>query len=174
LAEDGPTLSVRFAVEDEIQAIADVLEEAAGWMALRGKSMWDLADIGPAFVAPRVARSEFVVARVAGELAGVCLLMRADPQFWPEDAPGQAGYLHKLAIRRGYAGGRVTSALIEWCAARALGWGCQMLKLDCDHALRPLYERLGFSFVDQRRIEPEGRPGFVVDRFQKRLASPAP
>jgi GNAT superfamily N-acetyltransferase len=134
-------------------------------MAQNHRMLWNADDLGADFVRPLIARGELVAAHVGGELAGVCTLTRHDPEFWPEDAPGAAAYLHKLAVRRAFAGGGVTGAIFGFCAQAARAWGCPALKLDCDPTLGRVYVRAGFRRVDQRTITPAGRAPFVVDRF---------
>jgi hypothetical protein len=106
-----------------------------------------------------------VAARADGALAGVCTLSRSDPEFWPQEAPGEAAYLHRLAVRRAFAGGRLTPAIVAWCAATTAGWGCRALKLDCHPHIAGIYLRLGFTRLDQWTTHPSDRTPYLVDRF---------
>jgi GNAT superfamily N-acetyltransferase len=81
---------------------------------------------------------------------------------------GFAAYLHKLAVRRDFAGGGASRTLIGHCAMLARTWGCAALRLDCHPVLRPLYERLAFSYVDTRRVSDDGDV-IVVDRLEMSL-----
>lgn len=168
-----PVVSVGFAAPADLAGAVAVLAEAARHMAAKApedRMLWDPDRLGADFVAPLIAQGALVAAHVGPDLAGLCSLTRHDPDFWPEDSPGEAAYLHKLAVRRAFAGGRVTSAIFAFCAATARAWGCRALKLDCDPTLRRLYLRAGFVQVDQRTVTPADRTPFVVDRFSMPLA----
>jgi GNAT superfamily N-acetyltransferase len=160
-------IQVDFALADDVSQVIAVMDEAAAWMSAKGTPAWDLSVLGEAFLASLIARSELLVARCDAAIVGVCTLARDDPEFWPEAPVGLAAYLHKLAVRRTYAGGLVTPSLIERCGDIARDWDCSMLRLDCHPNLRGVYEGLGFSYVD--RYNPRGDMTFVVDRLQMRL-----
>ena len=163
--EVATAICVGWAEAGDVAPAVDILMEAGRYMAARHRMLWDLDGLGADFVAPLIARGELAGARCGGELAGVCTLTRRDRLFWPEDAPGEAAYLHKLAVRRAFAGGGVTAAIFAFCAGAARTWGCRELKLDCDPTLGKVYLRAGFRRVDQRLIRPTGRAPFTVDRF---------
>jgi GNAT superfamily N-acetyltransferase len=87
-----------------------------------------------------------------------------DPEFWPDAEPGQAVYLHRLAVRRRYAGGELSTSMLNWIVARARELGRQYVRLDCAAdrpALRRVYERFGFRLYDERNMG-----AFVVARYQ--------
>ena len=159
---------IRFAAPQDGAQIVGILAEGAAWMAAKGCPAWSASVLTEAFVAPRIARCEFLAARAGGEIVGVCTLSPSDPVFWPDDPPGFSAYLHKLAVRRGVAGAGVSRALIAHCAALARSWNCSALRLDCHPMLRPLYERFGFGYVDTRRVLDFGEM-IVVDRLELRL-----
>ena len=115
-------ITVGFADPGDVEAIVAVLAEAAGWMRFRGGSPWSNEEINAKFVASRVNNSEFVVARSPSVMMGVCTLSKIDPLFWPEDRPRTAAYLHKLAVPRLFAGGRVTPRLVDYCRNIACAW----------------------------------------------------
>jgi GNAT superfamily N-acetyltransferase len=162
-------IATGFATAADVAEIVSIMCEGAAWMAAKGCPPWVVSALTPAMVAPLVARSEFIAARAAGELVGVCTLSATDPDFWPEDAPGFAAYIHKLAVRRTFAGGRVTSRLVEHCRSLAHEWRCKALRLDCHPILHPVYRRLGFSYVDTRDVGLADGRTLLVDRFEIRL-----
>lgn len=160
-------VQVDYAGGEDIDAAAAVLAEAAEWMAAHKRALWSAASLGPAFVAPYVANRELLAARQDGEIVGVALLLWRDPEFWPEHDDGRSGYIHKLAVKRRVAGHSVSKALVEGAARAAKANGRDLLRLDCDLELCPLYERLGFIKLDQVTIQPPARASFVVARYQK-------
>ena len=165
---DGTPLDISTAAPADGEQILAILTEGAALMAAKGCPAWTAAVLNEGFVARRIARAEFLAARADGGIVGVCTLSRSDPVFWPDDPPGLAAYLHKLAVRRDFAGRGASQALIGHCAALARTWGCSALRLDCHKVLRPLYERLAFSYVDTRRVSDYGDV-IVVDRLEMPL-----
>jgi GNAT superfamily N-acetyltransferase len=165
-AREPASFETGHATAGDIPEIVALLTEASAWMAMKGTPPWQASVLTEAFVMPRVERGEFIVARCGGEIAGVCTLTRSDPEFWPEDPVGQAAYLHKLGVRRRFAGGGVTTHLVAHCVGLARRWECAALRLDCHGALRGLYERLGFSYVDTRQVREDDGQTIIVDRLQ--------
>lgn len=78
--------------------------------------------------------------------ATVCLQW-ADPTFWP-GADDDAVYVHRLAVKRSYAGRGIGERLLDWAAERAVEAGRAFVRVDCmteNAALRRYYEVLGFQ-----------------------------
>ncbi|HEY2751476.1 GNAT family N-acetyltransferase [Phenylobacterium sp.] len=166
----GPrTIEVGFASHTDVGDIVATLLEGAAWMAAKHSPAWQVSDLTPAMATAFVSRSEFIAARAGGDLVGVCTLTRVDPDFWPEDPPGFAAYIHKLAVRRAFAGGQVTRSLVEHCLTLARAWGCKALRLDCHPVLNPVYRRLEFNYVDTRNVALADGRTLLVDRFEIRL-----
>ena len=95
----------------------------------------------------RIERGELYVADVEGETAATFTLLWDDSTFCGERPP-DAAYLHKLAVRRRFAGRGLGAALVEWADAHAAAAGRRFLRLDCqrdDPGIRAYYERLGFE-----------------------------
>jgi GNAT superfamily N-acetyltransferase len=147
-----PSLEIGPATVADVTEIAEVLQAAARWIETWRSRLWDPDLLGEAFVAPIVARGEFLLARTDGLIAGTAIVQREDARFWPDRPPGEAGYLHKLVVRRAYAGRGVSRALIEASAARVAGWGRDLLRLDCHPDLARVYLGLGFRQVDERQV----------------------
>jgi GNAT superfamily N-acetyltransferase len=94
-----------------------------------------------------VERGELYVAESEGEIAATFTLLWDDPTFWGTQLP-DAVYLHKLAVRRRFAGQGIGAALVDWVAEHAAAAGRRFVRLDClrkDLAIRAYYERLGFE-----------------------------
>ena len=131
----------------------DIMREAAQWLIDAGKPMWDLDRINREYITNPA--DEFHMARVDGEGAAACLLSFHDPFFWPDIPPGASGFVHKLAVRRRFAGQGLGEAMLAHSAKCCLARDIPMLRLDTD-ANRPglcaLYERSGFTQVGIRRI----------------------
>jgi hypothetical protein len=90
-----------------------------------------------------------------------------DPEFWPDAVPGEAAYLHRLAVRRRFAGGRLSSLLLDWSREKTRQLGRKYLRMDTETTrlkLRERYERYGFQYHSERNM---GR--FSVIRYQYQI-----
>ena len=166
-----PTFDQGFAATDEAVAVAEVIQEAARWVTTWRAQLWDPELVGLAFVTPIIARGQMLTAKTGGQIAGVMILEPEDPHFWPDHPKGEAAYVHKLAVRRAFAGAGVPAALMEHAAALTRQDGRRFLRLDCDPPLTGFYQRLGFALVDERDVvHPEAGP-MRVARMERGLAA---
>jgi GNAT superfamily N-acetyltransferase len=157
-------IEIREAAPAEAALVSEILAEATGWLRERGTPLWEADQIGTAQVAPDVEAGLFFLAWSGPKAVGTMRLAATDPRFWPDAAPGEALYLHRLAVRRSASGGDTSSALLGWAARHAASRGAQYLRLDCETCrprLRRVYERFGFVFHSERTV---GRA--VVARYQ--------
>ena len=141
-------LEVRRAGARDVDEIAGVLSEAAGWLLARGIQQWP--DPFPRErVSALVARGDFYLASSGGETVATLALMWSDPTFWGERPP-DGGYVHALAVRRVHAGRGVGASLLDWAGEQVAGAGREYLRLDClagNAKLRASYERHGCELV---------------------------
>lgn len=144
------------------------MREAARWLEARGDKLWDANELRDEDIALRARRGELVIGS-DDEVAVACFyLQNEDRVFWPLDDPGEALYVHRLAVRRGHAGRGWCGRLLDWAAGEARDRGCAWLRLDTE--LRPrlisLYELSGFARVD---VVPIVLGGHRVIRFERRV-----
>jgi ribosomal protein S18 acetylase RimI-like enzyme len=160
---------IRCALLDRAAAL-DALwiwREAAQWLLDRGLPLWQPSIFDECFVDDSLALGPIVGASIAGGLAGVALLHWTDDVWWPDRPAGEAGYVHKIAVARAFAGRGVVTALIGECERRTREHGRSRIRLDtaADRpVLRALYERHGFAAVDLRYAA-----SFHGVRYEKRL-----
>jgi GNAT superfamily N-acetyltransferase len=155
--------TIRRATEADLPLVSSVLNEAAAWLAARNAAIWHPDELAAAMLAPDVHAGFYYLALQSGEAlqaaeaAGVMRLTSEDPLFWPEAAAGEALYVHRLAVRRTFAGATVSQTLLRFAAAEAKRRRCPALRLDCIASrpkLRALYERFGFRFHSERHVGP--------------------
>lgn len=162
-------VTVRPARAEDAAAIAAVLAEGAAYMRAMTTPGWTPDLYSQAYAAAGVARGVFLVAECDGAVVGCCALLDADPDFWPEDAPGAAAYLHKLSVRRAFAGQRASRPLVDACLALTAERGLPALRLDCHPNTARVYERLGFAWVDTIDVAVGEPELWTVSRFEIRL-----
>ena len=164
-------VSITQATPADAPTVASILEEAAGWLIARGDRMWWPDEVSLDRVAPDVAAGLYFVARVDGEIQGAFRFQLSDWSFW-YDVPGDdSGFVHRLAVRRSFAGKGLSTAMLDWAAAHAAGLGLRYLRLDCDprrESLCRFYEDHGF-----KRHSVLQAAAFVVARYERDLSTAA-
>ena len=158
---------IHFTVGDTDEAIS-IIREAAQWLTDSGKPMWHLDELTPErLVKPD---NEFMTLWRGDESAATLILSFYDPFFWPDVGPGESGFIHKLAVRRKFAGQGLAEALIRHTADLCRERGIPALRLDCDPhrpKLCAFYESVGFRLTEVRAIETK-RLG-VIDLAMYRM-----
>jgi len=82
----------------------------------------------------------FVVVTGEGEVVGTTTLL-LEPKLI--HGGGLAGHIEDVAVRKGYEGKGVGSAVVGKAISRARELGCYKVILDCKEELVPFYTRLG-------------------------------
>jgi GNAT superfamily N-acetyltransferase len=160
--------TIRQATGRDSGTVAEILSEAARWLDQSGMSMWRADELLPAHVTADVDAGLFFIAECDGAPAGVVKFQLTDMLFWPDVLQGQSAFVHRLAVRRQFAGGGISSALLRWAVERARSLGRAYLRLDCEASrprLRAIYERFGFVHHSDRQVDP-----YLVSRYEYRVA----
>jgi GNAT superfamily N-acetyltransferase len=163
-------IAIQPAALSESMEVAAILLEAAAWLEQRGMPLWQASEFDTDRLAADIASGQYMLARWGALPAGVFKYQHEDPIIWPDAVPGEAAYIHRVAIRRRYAGSGLAAVLLDGAAARAQRAGCRYLRLDCESArlrLRVVYERCGFIYHSDHSIGP-----FRVARYQMLLSKP--
>ena len=157
-------LTIRKANSDDTEQIAGVLLEAAQWLEQSGMKMWRGDELLPSHVDADVTEGLFHLAEYDGEIAGVVKFQLEDELFWPDVPAAQSAFVHRLAVRRRFAGRGVSTALLAWAVERARSLRRDYLRLDCEASrskLRSLYENFGFRHHSDRQVGP-----YFVSRYE--------
>jgi len=160
-------VSIRQARPDEVEMVAGILGEAARWLADSGKVMWRDNELVPERIAEDVKAGLFFLACCDGEAAGTVKFQLEDKQFWPDVREGESAFIHRLAVKRQFAGHGISTAIFEWAVGRARDLGKNWLRLDCEAGrprLRAIYERFGFEHHSDRHVGP-----YFVSRYEYSL-----
>lgn len=139
----------------DLQAAAGVVEATARHQEALGRTLWPPASVTPERLARHYPAPSWHVAWRGGAAVGAFSLLESDPPFWPDDPPGEALYLHKLAVHPTCQGQGLAHTLLEHAVQVTRESGRPWLKLDTAAsrpALRGLYETFGFEPVDEREV----------------------
>jgi GNAT superfamily N-acetyltransferase len=154
----------------DVHAVSAILTEAASWLEERGIPLWSTDDVSVEQLCGDVESGLFVLGEVNGTAAGTLEYQLYDSLFWPDVPDGDSAFVHRLAVRRDYAGGAVSGALLKWAVDRTRTLGRPYLRLDCDASrpkLRVVYERFGFRYHSDRRVGP-----YHVSRYEYAVSEP--
>ena len=159
-------LTIRQAAPHEAGEVSAILRDAEAWLEGEGMPMWLPEELGEDRLRHDVEAGMHYLAIVGGELAGTLRFQLEDEEYWPDLPAADSAFVHRLAVRRRFAGTGVGAALLDWAAERARTLGRQLLRLDCDWhrpRLRAFYERNGFVHHSDRQVGP-----FFVARYERR------
>lgn len=160
-------LHIRQAIRPDTTSVAKILSEAALWLEQRGMRMWRDDELVASRLGADVAAGLFFIAECNQEPVGVVKFQLEDQEFWPDVPQGESAFVHRLAVRRSFAGGEVSAGLLNWALERARSLGKKYLRLDCEASrpkLRALYERFGFVHHSDRQVGP-----YFVSRYEYRI-----
>ncbi|MGK0297757.1 MAG: GNAT superfamily N-acetyltransferase [Gammaproteobacteria bacterium] len=157
-------VTMRQADIDDTNGVSNILSEAALWLINCNMPLWKLTDLSEDMIREDVNRGLFHMALCNDEAAGIIKFQHEDDKYWPEAKPGEAGYVHRLAVRRKFSGGDVSTAMLKWAVKRAQSNGYDYLRLDCvidRRKLRSIYEDFGFTYYSDHDLG-----AYQVARYQ--------
>ncbi len=154
----GP-VTLRPAEPDELDAVFDILQDAAAWLVSRGIDQWPspIPEVERLPLARHIAEGDLYLARLqpVGRAVGTLYFRWIDPELW-HDEKGEAGYVHSLAIHRSVRGFGMGAAILEWAKAHIRERGKKYLRLDCvadNPALNRYYQERGLVLIGQVQYE---------------------
>lgn len=115
--------------------------------------MWRADELLSQRIAKDVGEGLFFLGQRMGEPAGTIKYQLADLEFWPDVPEHESAFIHRLAVRRRFAGGAVSASLLSWAVERTAWLGRPYLRLDREASrekLRAVYERFGFQHHSDR------------------------
>jgi GNAT superfamily N-acetyltransferase len=130
--------------------------------------MWRDGELTDSSVAADVGTGLFHLAEVDLEAAGTIKFQLEDKLFWPDIQQDESAFIHRVAVRRKFAGGAVSVAMLQWAVDRAGALHRRYLRLDCEASrprLRAFYEGFGFHHHSDRRVGP-----YDVSRYEYPLS----
>lgn len=148
-------LSIRQVNISSIREFISILIEAAEWMDSIGMKNWDSSKFSIDEILIKSELNDLFLCYADNEPAGCLKLQETDMLFWPDDIKGEALYVHKLAVKRIFAGKGISTFMMDWAKEQAKLKKCNYLKLDClanRSKLCMVYEKQGFIKVDEKLV----------------------
>lgn len=145
---------IKQATELDIPIIEDILLDAVHWMDSIGLHQWGEQQVSWDGLSQYYSIDDFYILYVDDAPAACASVIDYDPMFW--DIPkGDSLYIHKLAVKREYAGQGYSTILINHAKDLARKRNINTVRLDC-HQNRPkvraIYEREGFVCVREFKL----------------------
>lgn len=156
-----------------VAIFADILKEAAEWLISENKKNWDPSNFSIENILQKNELDELYLCYSGDEAAGCFIIQTADKMFWPEALEGEALYIHKLAVRRRFAGRGVSGAMINLVKEQAAHKEIKFVRLDCisnREGLCRMYEKQGFIKKDERQVfgkYPTARFEYMIAAYDK-------
>ena len=138
----------------QVEEAISIMREAAQWLIDVGRPMWAMDELTREAV--RNPDDEFIVL-YSGDHAGIaaCTLSLADKYIWSDVPDNTSGFIHKLSVRRKFAGQGYAARLIQYAAQLCRERDIYELRLDCDphrKGLCEFYESAGFKLLEVKTI----------------------
>ena len=149
---------VRQAQSADVDLVREILLEAERWLRAKDESLWREDELSADALRRDVEAGLYYLAESDGVGVGTLRFDLGDTLTWPDVPDRESTFVHRLAVRRSHAGGRVSHVLLRWAADRTVELGRRYLRLDCVASrpkLRALYERFGFRYHSTRQVGPD-------------------
>jgi GNAT superfamily N-acetyltransferase len=157
-------ISIRQATSEDLSVVFSILDEAALWLERQNMPLWGKNEISPQVLRPDLKSGLFYIAFCEGFAAGVVKFQTEDLLFWSDIPHQNSAFIHRLAVRRNFAGGSISTALMRWAVEYTRKLGKRYLRLDCvanRPNLRLVYERFGFRHHSNKQIG-----SYLVARYE--------
>jgi GNAT superfamily N-acetyltransferase len=161
------SISIHQATLNDLSTVSGILSEAALWLEQQNMALWQKNEVSPEGVRQDIESGLFYVAFYESCSAGVVKFQTEDPIFWSDIPHEDSAFIHRLAVRRSFSGGSVSTALMQWAVEQSRGLGKKFLRLDCaaDRSrLRAVYENFGFQHHSDRQVG-----AYFVSRYEYRV-----
>ncbi|SFL34661.1 Ribosomal protein S18 acetylase RimI [Paenibacillus sp. 1_12] len=160
-------LEIRRANQDDIPKLQSLYIEAAAWMEAKGIDQWKTSDFTTEYMNELFEQSEVYRVSLRDEIVGGLSIQWCDPFIWKELDCDEAGYLHKLVVKREFGGMGLGIELLKWCEAHLKNNHKKLLRLDCmprNEGLNAFYTTAGFEF----RGRTDGK-GWSANLYEKAI-----
>lgn len=161
------------ATKQDTQEIHAMWAEALQWMKSKEINQWLDEQVTLEAVEYCFGLSEMFLIKDGSSSIGTFFIVDSDPHLWDDEGDGRSGYLHRLVVKREYAGNKLGYKLLELAEKYLRDRGKTLFRLDCmadNPKLNVFYKSAGFEFV--RRVDGDGwsanlyeKPIFSLEAF---------
>jgi len=148
-------MSIEQLQETRTNEVEEILKDSVAWLEQKGLgNLWTMEKCEWSSLKISYQIEDFYVLYVGQEAAACMAFTRQDLTYWEDPGDGAALYLHKLAVKRKYAGQNISSRMIAFAKEKAAEESRRYLRLDCNAErtrLRKVYEDCGFELVKEYR-----------------------
>jgi GNAT superfamily N-acetyltransferase len=151
------SISIHQAILEDLSTVSGILSEAAFWLEQQNMPLWGKNEVASEIVRQDIEAGLFYIAFSEDTAAGVVKFQTEDLLFWSDIPHEDSAFIHKLAVRRSFAGGEVSMALMRWAVEHSRKLGKHYLRLDCARdrsRLRSVYEKFGFRHHSDKQVGP--------------------
>lgn len=140
--------------EDDWVIASDILLDVIHHLNKTGKSLWAYHQADTAHLKETYKLNELHFFRSENEIFGMLFIQQTDPVFWPEVAPHESYFVHKLAVLPQFKGKGFGYKILNSVLELARINGMKYVRLDCDPRaeLTSYYQNYGFTFVSNATV----------------------
>lgn len=145
---------------DQPDIFLSILREVGQWLLAGGQTLWKIETLTADNLFDDFTRDNCYVMYVDEESAATFILQWTDPLYFADVPDHTAGFIHKLAVRRKFAGQHLFKPVLDFCRAGCMRRGIRQIQLETDAtrpALMRFYEGHGFQPTDQKTIHEFGQ-----------------
>jgi ribosomal protein S18 acetylase RimI-like enzyme len=150
----------------DVEKVRAILEEAREWLVSKGINQWPYPWTKH-WLTDKISKHELYLAMEDGSAIATVTIQWSDEETWGKMSD-DAGYIHQLAIRRGYEGKGLGLELLRWTEGRIASCDKNFARLDCwaeNPKLCSYYETAGYRY--QRTIRT--KYDWSLKLYQKEL-----
>lgn len=140
--------------KNDIAIIEEILLDALTWMKENDlQNQWSEEGIKWSNLSKDYKITDFYIDYQNGVPAGCMAITDLDLKHWFDIPKGRSLYIHKLAVKRDFAGIGISKELINFAKDLSIKSGINSLRLDCNlqrKKLRMLYENEGFIYSGKK------------------------
>lgn len=145
---------------DQPDVFLTILREVGQWLVDTQQTMWEPHTLTPENLIDDYTRGNCYVLYADHVPAATFILQWKDPVYYDDVPDNTAGFIHKVAIRRPFAGQNLFQVMLDFCRRQCRERGLREIQLETD-ATRPslmrFYERYGFQPTYRKTIEEFGQ-----------------
>jgi GNAT superfamily N-acetyltransferase len=138
----------------------NILREVGQWLVDSGQELWAIDTLTTENLVDEYTQGNCFVMYADETPAATLILQWKDPLYYGDVPDNTAGFIHKVAIRRAFAGQGLFAPMLDFCKSECRKRGIHEIQLETDAtrpALMQFYEHNGFTPTYQKMIHEFGQ-----------------